>query len=493
MHMTRIDVPIVPLRSYIDGAWVESMDDTGRSLHDPNTGEARQPKLATRPEEVERALAAARALYESQELEDLGLRARADLILAVADELERRQEEIALQDSINTGAPLSTTRIIASSLGNRVRGAVGEALELGESVELGEPDRPVLLLRKAIGPAVIVAPWNAPTFTTAGKVAAALLAGCPVLMKPSENAPNGCQILAEILVEELERRGLPRASFQLIQGGSAIGSLLTEDSRVEALSFTGGLGAGRTVAIAAASNLNAMQMELGSNNPAIVRADADVAATAKLIVQGMTRINGQWCEAPGKILAHESIHDGLVEAIRGELNALIVGDALDPGTQVGPLAFERQREGLLASISRLEGLGGTFIATERMPELDGWFLAPGMVVGTKPEDAGEELFGPVITVHSVGSDEEALAHANAPGGGLDGFVFSTDTAEALRLASRFRAGEVRVNGTFMSDLADDSRQTFWGTSGIGGHSPQYGVRFFVGDRVVGVDRTDLAL
>lgn len=491
--MTRITVPIVPLRSYVDGAWVDEMDDTRRTLHDPNTGVYRQPKLATRPADVERALRAARALYDTQQLEEPGLRARTELILAVADELERRQEEIALQDSINTGAPLTTTRIIASTLGDRARGAVREAAELGESTELGEAGRRVVLLRRAIGPAVIVAPWNAPTFTTVGKVAAAILAGCPVLLKPSENAPNGCQLFSEILVRELERRGFPEASFQLIQGGSQVGSLLTEDDRIEALSFTGGLGAGRTVAVAAASNLNVMQMELGSNNPAIVRADADVQRTAAQIVQGMTRINGQWCEAPGKILVHKSIHDSLVEAIAVELDRLAVGDALDTKTQVGPMAFERQRQSLLQAISRLESLGGELIATQRMPDLDGWFLAPGMIVGTRPDDANEELFGPLITVHSVESDEDALAHANAPGGGLDGFVFSTDTEAAVRLGSRIRAGEVRVNGTFMSDLAENSRQTFWGTSGIGGHSPQYGVRFFVGDRVVGVDRTDLAL
>lgn len=485
--------PIVETRSYVDGDWVAEMEDTGRPLCDPNTGEVRQPKLATRAEDVERALAAAQALYESQALEDLGLRVRADAMIAVADEIDRRQGEIALQDAMNTGAPYSTTSIIASTLGDRVRGAVEEALELGDSVSIGEQDRKVLLLHRAIGPAVIIAPWNAPTFTTVGKVAAALLAGCPVLVKPSENAPSGCQLLAEIIVEELRRREFPSAVFQFIQGGSSVGALLTGDTRVAALSFTGGVSAGRTVAVSAASNLSMMQMELGSNNPAIVRADADADRTAKLIVQGMTRLNGQWCEAPGKILAHEDVHDELVEALRRELDALIVGDMMSPGTQVGPLAFERQREGLKASIERLESLGGTLISTERMPDLDGWFIAPGMIVGTRPEDASEELFGPVITVHSVASDAEALEYANAPGGGLDGYVFGSDTEEALRLATRIRAGEVRVNGTFMSDLADHSRQSFWGTSGIGGHGPQYGVRFFLGDRVVGVDRADLTI
>lgn len=492
-EIMRINVPVVHLRSYVDGAWIEAMEDSGRSLHDPNTGEVRQGKLVTPAHEVEHAISAARTLYEYQEFEDLGLKARVDLMLSVADTLEQRQEDVAAQDSINTGVPLTTTRLIASSLGNRIRGAVTEAQEQGESTELGEPDRRVLLLRRAIGPTVIIAPWNAPTFTTVGKVAAALLAGCPVLLKPSENAPNGCQLFSEILVEELQKRGFPPAAFQLIHGGSTTGALLSEDSRIEAISFTGGLQAGRTVATAAAANLSVMQMELGSNNPAIVRADADVPATAKSLVQGMTRLNGQWCEAPGKVLVHGSIHDQLVEAIRAELNMLCIGDSLDAETQVGPMAFERHMESLLSSVTRLKSLGGTLISADPLPDMEGWFLAPGIIVGVTPEDANEELFGPLVTVHPVADDEEALQYANGPGGGLDGFVFSRDTDKALRVASRLRAGEVRVNGTFMSDLTENSSQTFWGTSGIGGHGPQNGVRFFTGDRIVGVDKTDLVL
>jgi phenylacetaldehyde dehydrogenase len=207
----------------------------------------------------------------------------------------------------------------------------------------------------------------------------------------------------------------------------------------------------------------------------------------------MTRLNGQWCEAPGKVLVHESIHDSFVEAMKFELSQLKVGDALDETTQVGPLAFERQRDSLKASVTRLLNLGGELVTGGELPNLDGWFLAPGMIVGCKPEVASEELFGPLVTVHAVNSVEEALRHANGPATGLDAFVFGGDESRALQVGSRIRAGEVRINGTFMSDLAGNSRQSFWGNSGIGGHGPQYGVRFFLGDRVVGVDNPDLPL
>lgn len=490
--MSRNAPPVILQRSLIDGDWVE-LDPTGRTLHDPNTAEFRQERLETPAEHVERALAAAHALDTSLELERVPLRERVALMLAVAEELDRRQEEIALQDSINMGAPLSTTRIIAGALGDRVRAAAADALELGEAEELGEADRPVRILRKPLGTALIIAPWNAPTFTVSGKLAAAVLAGCPVILKPSENAPSGCQLLSEIIQAEVQRRGLPRATFQLVHGSSRIGALLTGDPRIAALVFTGGTSAGRIVASAAAASLAVVQMELGSNNPVIVREDADVQQAAASIVDGMTRLNGQWCEAPGKILVHHSVHDELVVALREQLQRLTVGDALHPDTAVGPMMSEAHRDGLRREIERLVSLGGTVWSTERMPALDGWFLAPSIVTGVDPEAATEELFGPVVTVHAVADDHEALRHANSAGGGLDAIVFGRDHEAALELAGQIRAGEVRVNGTFMSDLADHSRQSFWGTSGIGGHGPQYGVRFFTGDRVVGVDRTDLPL
>ncbi|GAA2842758.1 phenylacetaldehyde dehydrogenase [Leucobacter komagatae] len=484
--MTSIQPPIVVQRSYIDGSWIE-LEDSGRPLCDPNTGEVRQPKLTTTPEQVERALDAAYRFDQDGLARTIPLSERVEFLEAFAEELDRQQEAIAVQDAITTGATIRTTRLVAASLGARVRSMVSDAVALGEAVDLGSAEFPVKLLREPIGPAVIIAPWNVPAFTASGKVAAALLAGCPVILKPSENTPTGVQVLAEILVSVMESRGLPPAYFQLVQGGSSIGSLLTSDRRVAALVFTGGVETGRTVAQEAASALMVMQMELGSNNTVIVREDADVRQTAASLVQGTTRVNGQWCEAPGKVLVHERLHDDLAEALREEFDALQIGSSLDDETQLGPLAFERHRDALRAEVARLESLGGRFIGKQELPALDGWFVAPGVIVGVDPEHATTELFGPLLTLHSFSDDEQALRLANAPEGGLDAYVFSADIEAAMTLGSRIRAGEIRINGTFMSDLADGSQQTFWGSSGIGGHAPQYGVRFFLGDRVVGVD------
>lgn len=490
-QLTDIAPDLVEQRAFVDGTWLQ-LEESGRYLTNPNTGEARQPMRKTSKVDVDRALAAAATLHWSGKLEDIKLRDRLEILTNVAAALDAQSEEIALQDSINTGVPIRTTRLIAGALGDRVRGTIAEAEQLGESETLDQ-ERSVVILRKPLGPALIVGPWNAPTFTVVGKVAAAMAAGCPVILKPSENAPSGCQLFAEAIVSAMTELNYPSAAFQLVHGNSETGSLLTSDPRIEALSFTGGDSAGRTVAQAAASNLAVMQMELGSNNPVIILDDADISSAAQSIVQGMTRLNGQWCEAPGKILVHQSIHDRFVEAMKLELSKLRVGNALDEATQVGPLAFERQRDGLKSSVNRLLGLGGKLVTGGDLPDLDGWFMMPGMIVGCAAEAATEELFGPLVTVHAVHSVEEALSHANGPATGLDAYVFGGNEARAMEVASRIRAGEVRINGTFMSDLASNSRQSFWGTSGIGGHGPQYGVRFFTGDRVVGVDKADLPL
>jgi phenylacetaldehyde dehydrogenase len=355
-QLTDIAPDLVEQRSFVNGTWLQ-LEENGRYLTNPNTGEPRQPMRKTAKDDVERALAAAATLHRSGKLEDIKLPDRLELLTKVAASLDAKSEEVALQDSINTGVPIRTTRLIAGALGDRVRGTIAEAEQLGESETLDHA-RSVVILRKPLGPALIVGPWNAPTFTVVGKVAAAMAAGCPVILKPSENAPSGCQLFAEAIVSAMTELGYPGAAFQLIHGNSETGALLTSDPRIEALSFTGGDSAGRTVAQAAASNLAVMQMELGSNNPVIILNDADVSSAARSIVQGMTRLNGQWCEAPGKVLVDESIHDRFVEAMKFELSKLRVGNALDESTQVGPLAFQRQRDGLKASVNRLLELGG---------------------------------------------------------------------------------------------------------------------------------------
>ncbi len=480
-----------PQVDYIDGSWSEPAERLGASLDDPNTGTFRQEQLATARSDVERALASAHELHDDGRWEDAGIEARVALLDGFADGLDARSEEIGYEDAMANGNPLAVATQMAEYLGPRVRSARDQLLEVGIGTALDGAGRAVRLLRRPLGPAAVLAPWNAPTFVGVAKVASALAAGCPVILKPSEWAPAGCQLAAEVLVEALHDLGLPGSVFQLVHGGAAVGGQVVGDPRVRAVSFTGGGVGGRAVATAAAPNFTALQLELGGHNPAVVLQDADIALTAAALVDGMTKLNGQWCEAPGKVLVHQSRHDKLVDALLDELRTRTVGHCLEAGTDVGPLSHSSHRAHLQGRVDDLTDHGGKALTVNALPNLAGWFMAPTVVVGTAAEDSVAELFGPAISVHAVPSDQAALSAARGPETGLAGFVFGTDLELAMRVAARVPAGEVRVNGCKLGDLADGSEQTFWNSAGVGKHGPTDMVRFFQGSQVVGVD--DLTL
>ena len=492
-HTSRTLRPPLPQTDLIAGQWTTPTERLNGTLDDPNTGTPRQHQSATSAESVEQAISTAATLHHSQRwaLTPLDLRVR--LLELVADGLAGMVEEIGYEDALSTGNPLTTTTRTASYLGPRVLSARDQLALIGDQTALSADGRDVRVLRRALGPAAVLAPWNAPTFVAVAKVASALAAGCPVILKPSEWAPAGCQIVAEVIYDAVRQLGLPEAVFQLVHGGAAVGAQLAADARVRAISFTGGTAAGRAVASAAAPHFTALQLELGGHNPAVILPDADIGASAAAIAEGMTKLNGQWCEAPGKVLVPADVHDEFVDALLAQLGALRVGHCLDEGTDVGPLAYAAHRDRLNEQIHRLESLGGKALTNSVLPDLDGWFLAPTVVVGLSHEQSTHELFGPAVTVHPVSAIEEGLRAADGPETGLAGFVFGRDLSQALETAARIPAGEIRVNGCKLADLADGSEQSFWNSAGIGGHGPTDMVRFFQGRRTVGVDDPTLPI
>lgn len=484
----------LPPRDQVDliaGAWKRPEQTLGHTIDDPNTGEYRQDQSATSAADVERALAAATALHSAGTLAQTPIERRIELLDRLADVLDSRVSALGYEDAMANGNPLTVATTMAGFLGARVRSARDQLELVGESTTLAAEPRPVRLLRQPLGPAAILAPWNAPTFVAVAKVASALAAGCPVILKPSEWAPAGCQIVAEAIAGAVEDLNLPAATFQLVHGAAAVGSQITSDPRVRAISFTGGGAGGRAVAAAAAPHFTALQLELGGHNPAVVLADADVATTAAALVDGMTKLNGQWCEAPGKVLVNRAIHDELVDALLAELSKVQVGHCLDEGTDVGPLSHRSHRDHLVGRLQKLVAAGGTALTASAVPSLGGWFLAPTMVVGTSASDSNDELFGPAISIHAMESDEAAIAASDGPETGLAGFVFGSDIERAMNVAARIPAGEVRINGCKLADLADGSEQSFWNAAGIGGHGPTDMVRFFQGRKTIGLDDPEL--
>ncbi len=475
--------------NYIADEWTEctTVDDAWNL--DPNTRTPVHRTVSTTTDDVERALRHAERTYDVGRRDEEAREERAAALDRVAELLDSRLEEIARADALTSGTPIGATRLVAAFLPHRIRAAAAELRAIPRVTALEAGGRDVRLYKVPWGPAAILTPWNGPSFIPAAKVASAVAAGCPVILKPSEHAPASAQVVVECFVEA----GLPAGALQLVHGAGDVGARLTGDPRVKVVSFTGGPGAGRAIARAAAEDFKVLQLELGGNNPVIVLDDADLDVTADGILDGMTKLNGQWCEGPGKVLAPRQLVDPLVDAMTERISKLVVGHSLDEDVQVGPISNEPHFRILQSRIDGLRDLGATIHEPAGLPELGGWFLSPTVAVGADPHRATAELFGPVVSVHAVDSAAEALRIANANPSGLDAYVFGTDTDRAIEVGSRIVAGEVRVNGAKVADLGDESAQSFWGPSGIGGHGPAESVRVFCGDRVVGVDSPDLPL
>lgn len=487
--MSTTDIRLPRPVNYIADEWSETASVPGALNLDPNTRRPVHAMATTAAADVERALLHAEKAYDVGVWDDGARRERADMLERVAANLEDRIEDIARADSMTSGVPISATRALAAFLPARVRSTAADVVAIPRVRQLEAGGRDVRLYRLPWGPAAILTPWNGPSFIPAAKVVSAVAAGCPVILKPSEHAPSSAQIVVECFVAA----GLPTGALQLVHGTGDVGARLTSDPRVKVVSFTGGPGAGRAIARAAAEDFKVLQLELGGNNPVLVLEDADVDVAADGIIEGLTKLNGQWCEGPGKVLSHRNLTGPLLDALEQRIAGLRIGHSLDEDADLGPISNEPHYDTLRARIDGLRRLGARLSQPAELPDLGGFFLSPTVASGVDPSEATAELFGPVISLHTVDSDAEALRIANQSPSGLDAYVFGTDLDHAMEIGSRVQSGEVRINGAKLADLGDDSAQSFWGPAGIGGHGPAESVRVFCGDRVVGVDSPDLPI
>ena len=455
-------------------------------LEDSDDGSLLGPQRASADGAVQDALATAHAAWAGGSWSGLELEDRADALERLAAELDRRAETIALLDAVDSGVPLAVTAAIAGSLGDLVRSVVVRARVIGDVRALDAGGRRVEVLRLPWGPALLLTPFNAPAPTAVGKLANALAAGCPAILKPSEHAPSSAGQIAEAAVAA----ELPPGALQIVHGGADVARQLVADPRVRVISLTGGQAAGRSIAAAAAPRMAAMQLELGGSNPSVVTDDADVIGTAAALAAGMTKLNGQWCEAPRRVLVDRRRHDDLVDALREALAAIRIGPARAPDTELGPLSHRAQRDSVRRRVAML---GGEAIPTAPVPDGPGLFESPTLVTGLAADAVDEEIFGPVLTLHPIEGDTAAIAAANATGDGLAAYVFAGGLDRAFDIGRSLHAGEVRIGGTHLLDLAPGSTQSFWGSSGIGAHGDAEVFEAYRGSRIVGEEDPGLPI
>ena len=473
--------------TWVAGTAELSETDTAHYLYDPNTSQPLQRQRTSSTDQVDRAIGAAWQAHSDGAWHGNELAARVEALYRFAKQLEPLAERVAQLDALNSGVPISVTRLFAGSMADTVRSAADLVLSLGDERLLPAGGRLVRLRKVPFGPTALILPWNAPSAMAVKKLAFALAAGATTVIKPSSASPWS----AQLIVEAAHESGLPSGVVNLVLGDRVVGEQLVGDSRIRSVSMTGSTATGKAVAARAGATLTRLQLELGSNNPAIVRADADMDKTATSIASGAMKLSGQWCEAPRRVLVARTVLAPLVEALVESLRDLRVGSSLADDTDIGPVAFRARQAELHAQRDELVAAGARAIETTTIPD-SGWYVSPTVLVADTLT-LNSEMFGPMITVQPVDDDDHAVRLANSGQFGLAGYVYSENLGEAYSLGARLIAGEVKVNGSSVLDLAAGSAQSFFADSGIGGHGDTDVLEFFRGTQVLGVDEPGLPI
>jgi aldehyde dehydrogenase (NAD+) len=458
---------------FIGGAWVPAAGRAPIPVIDPATEEQVASVPAGQPEDVDAAVAAARSAFGDWAALPADERGR--LLGAAADALEARTDEVAQLISSEMGTPLAFSKAV--QVGNPVR-VLRSYAELAANYPFEEQIANSLVVKEPIGVVGAITPWNYPLHQVVAKVAAALAAGCTVVLKPSEVAPLSAYALAEIF----EQVGLPAGVFNLVTGlGPVVGERIVEHPDVDMVSFTGSTQAGKRVMALAAGTVKRVALELGGKSAFVILDDADLGKAVKVGLANCFINGGQTCTAWTRMLVPADKQDEVLELVRAAAGKYPVGAPGDEGTRIGPLANANQYKRVVGYIEQALADGATLVTggPARPEGLEkGFYVQPTVLAGVRPGSRveQEEVFGPVLAVIPYADEDEAVAIANGTPYGLAGGVFSGDQERAVRFARRMRTGMVDVNGGRFNALAP-----FGGykQSGNGRELGEYGLEEFL--------------
>jgi betaine-aldehyde dehydrogenase len=434
---------------FIDGAWVGSSSGETFTVINPFDGTPAAEVDVAAPEDVERALAAARRAFDASDWRTTTAGERAAILERTAEILVRDCEEIARAETLNTGKAMRETRWDVSDVAGVFRYFAGLAdKEAGRVVATGSPTAISRIVYEPVGVCALISPWNYPLLQISWKVAPALAAGNTVVIKPAQVTP----LTTVRLVQALEEAGVPAGVVNLVTGpGSRIGTQLGESPNVDLVSLTGGLDAGRSLMRAASGTVKKVALELGGKSPNIVFADADFEAAVDTALTGAFIHSGQSCSAGCRLIVQDEIHDRFVDELGRRADRMRLGSGFDETTEAGPLISEEHRakvEGYIAS-ALAEGArlvaGG---ARPSEPDLErGFFVRPTVFADCRRDMRiiREEVFGPVVTVERFSTEDEAITLGNDTTYGLAGAVWTSDASRAQRVAGRLRHGTVWIN------------------------------------------------
>ncbi|MDX3638047.1 aldehyde dehydrogenase family protein [Streptomyces sp. MB09-02B] len=435
---------------YIDGAWRSPSGDEVTEVVNPATEQVIATVPNATPADVDAAVAAARAALPAWSRKAAG--ERKDFLDRLHRALVERAATIAATITAEMGAP----RKLSSNVQAGLPIAVAESYaRLLETYAFEERVGTSLVVREPIGVVAAITPWNYPLHQVVAKVAAALAAGCTVVLKPSEVTPLNAYVLAEIV----DAVGLPAGVFNLVPGtGPVVGEALVAHPDIDMVSFTGSTRAGKRIGELAAATVKKVALELGGKSANIVLPDADLDFAVREGVANVLSNSGQTCTAWTRMLVHRDSYERAVELAREAAENTVVGDPTDERTQVGPVASEVQRDRVRAYITEGIDQGARLVTGGAEPPAGlaaGYYVRP-TVFADVTEDmtiAQEEIFGPVVVLMPYADEEEALRIANNSPYGLSGAVFSASEERAVAFARRLDTGMVHINGARLNLLA----------------------------------------
>lgn len=476
-------VPSV-LRHYIDGRHVDSANGEVLEVTDPITQEVYATVAAGEVADIDAAVVAASRAFRESGWAELPARRRAGVLVAIADAIEARADEISAFESFDTGLPVTQSKGQAHRAAENFRYFADVCVTMHEdafrtSAQLG------YVIRRPRGVAGLITPWNVPFMLATWKIAPCLAAGCTLVLKPAELSPLSASLLPPLM----EEAGVPAGVFNVVHGiGEVAGAALVAHPAVPVISFTGETATGQAIMRSAADHLKGLSMELGGKSPCIVFADADLALALDSALFGVFSLNGERCTAGSRILVERSIYADFVEALGQRAATIRVGDPADPATELGALISREHYERVMSYVESGRAEGARLVAGGGRPAHlpVGNYLAATVFADVTPAMRifREEIFGPVVCVTPFDTEEEAIGLANATAYGLAAYIWTNDLRRGHRVAHRVESGMAWLNSHNVRDL----RTPFGGVkaSGLGREGGEHSLDFYTDTTIVHV-------